>query len=356
MGGCDCAFLSKACGGIVGSVTPPTAPTPPPITIFTFNGRVTSTQTGAPIGGASVVVGEASTQTGSDGMFTATLGTAASQVTVSAPGFLTRVTTVRGGGDRSNTIDLIANAAPFNLDFFDRFARGKEQQPTFPDYIIRWQTNPSFYIITKLTRFENGVFRSTDRDVPQATLDRIAGMLPNLVREATDGHLQMGSIQFRPDARESWEAGFVQVEIAEAPPANDLTGQCGFGGASITFAGDGFANEVSRTGFARMYNTSNCSCQGQVPANTIISHEIGHALGFAHTHPFADSVMSFVSTVPCSSPDFSGPDRLHAALAYTRPVGSQSPDTDPQGFQLQRFARPKRAVISFSCPFPGRHF
>ena len=103
-------------------------------------------------------------------------------------------------GERNVTIDLIS-ASGLDLDFFDRLARGKEQAPAFPNYIVRWQRNPNFYLITKITRFQNGSYVSTNDDVPPATLDRIHGMLPTLVVDASGGRIQIGQVIRRPDAR-----------------------------------------------------------------------------------------------------------------------------------------------------------
>src|SRR5262245_14077542 len=126
MAGCDCPFLTKDCSlGTSNSTTAPT-PSPGPMS-FTFSGRIITTQPSQPIAGATIAVGGTggtSAQTGSDGSFSVTVGTSTSSATISAPGFLTRTTALAGGQDRSAAIDLISTAG-FDLDFFDRLARGK---------------------------------------------------------------------------------------------------------------------------------------------------------------------------------------------------------------------------------------
>ena len=346
---CEPPFFSGRGSGteVVPAPASPTAPTPA-TPVFTFTGRVTTTQGGAPVSGATVAVDGASATSGGDGAFSVAIGAAsAAAVTVRAPGFLTRTTTLAGGQSRSGgTIDLIATEPSFDLDFFDRLARGKDQ-PEFPGHVLRWPTNPRFYVITRVTSFQDGAWRSTAQEVPTAVLNRIERLLPGLVGAATGGRLQAAELQFRPDARETFESGWIQVEVADRP-SGGATDECGFGGLDIAFAGNGFTNEVRRTGFMRMYLTDNCRCANDVPSNIILAHELGHALGFAHTHPHRDSVLSYQTSVACSTPNFSPRDQYHGALAYARPVGNASPDTDPDGFQLLRFSRARN--VHFAVP------
>lgn len=62
--------------------------------------------------------------------------------------------------------------------------------------------------------------------------------------------------------------------------------------------------------------------------------------------------MSYATTLSCNSTSFSDRDQFHGAIAYTRAVGSTSPDNDAEGFSLQSFGSRTRR-IEFACPFPG---
>ena len=112
-------------------------------------------------------------------------------------------------------------------------------------------------------------------------------------------------------------------------------------------------------GFASYYLEDNCRCGTQVPANLIITHELGHAMAYYHTMPYTTSVMSYLADpalLRCAAMGFSDLDRYHASLAYARSIGNVSPDTDPTSFQFQRAGGRRSTENRFSCPLPGGGF
>ena len=54
---------------------------------------------------------------------------------------------------------------------------------------------------------------------------------------------------------------------------------------------------------------------------------MGHALGFFHTSSTDDLMFN---TVRVCDGAVSSRERLHAAIAYSRPIGNVDPDSDPQ--------------------------
>ena len=75
-----------------------------------------------------------------------------------------------------------------------------------------------------------------------------------------------------------------------------------------------------------LYPRNNCRCSGHpaILATTTIKHELGHALGFWHTDHVDDLMYGRENFGECDK-NPSEREKYHAALAYSRPIGSSAP-------------------------------
>ena len=72
-------------------------------------------------------------------------------------------------------------------------------------------------------------------------------------------------------------------------------------------------------------NTPGCRCAGgPAIAPVIIKHELGHSLGLRHTDNRAD-IMHAGGHSLCADVSPSEREKYHAAIAYTRAIGSLAP-------------------------------
>jgi hypothetical protein len=326
-GGSDCSVNPA------GPSCPPPPP-PPPTSNFVIKGQVVAYGTGAPIAGARVGPAAGSAvDTDSGGAFEIRSQSAPAStpipVKVEAGGFVTRELYLRyQPGTRDGVvIDLIRNAAPFSLDFFNDLVRGKYAigRGEYPDYdkpltpVLRLETSPSVYV------------RTIDQNGRAVEPEVLATVLPAIRKAVTDwsnGTLSVSTLETGTETRPPSE-GWIVINITR----NDRSTYCGQ------------ATLGDLEGEVELVN-DRCNCGSNKISGAIVAHEIGHALGFSHVG-VRGSVMFPVAPGNCPPGNLSASERYHSAVAYSRTRGNGDPDSDPPWGALARpgEGRARRIVI-----------
>jgi matrixin len=315
------AIAVSFCGACGGS-SAPSSPSPPvtttvpatPTNTWSVAGRVVDTMSQQPISEAQVTPSWdlGSTSTGSDGSYK--LGAVANpntnpyKITVSGTNLISHDVWIGWQrGERNDvTLDAIRNVAPFSMDFYRQMVRGTYDQPGAPWPVLRWETSPRFYLKTV---DQNG--RPIEPEVLQVVRDGLLRAVPAFSGGRLTGSLESGS-ESRPKAD-----GWINVEIVRDPNERRTCGTALIG---------------ANPGQITLYNDV-CSCGSvKIPGATAM-HEVGHALGFFHV-PDNRSVMYPFIPGNCPPGDLSVNEKVHAALAYSRPRGNTDPDNDPSSGKL----------------------
>ena len=304
-----------SCGGGSGSPTPTTpspSPTPPAATTtWSAAGRIVATETSEGVAGATVAPGWTLAPVTADAQGNYQLGDVANPpstpypVTLSAPGMISHdvwISWTRGARTGVD-LDLIRDAAPFNMNFYRKFARGTFDQPGAPYPILRWTTAPSFYV---KTTDQNG--RAIEPEVMVRVLDAIRQAVPAF----TGGRYSAAAIETGTESR-SQTLNWINVDIKRDPAERRICGQAFIG-----------ANPGRIT-----LNDDVCSCGSNKIPGAVTMHEVGHAMGFFHVDDRASLMYPFIAG-DCPAGALSAAESYHARIAYSRPRGNTEPDRDPQ--------------------------
>jgi hypothetical protein len=302
---------------------PPTAPTSREVTIV---GHVNSTVYGEPVSGATLNLSGRLVTADGAGTFTLTATAASSlALAVSANGFVDRNTYLAASDNRSGVVvDLIQLTPPFSLAFYREYVRNGFEAPDSLQPIRRWPTSPRFY-------FQNATV-DTGSPVPDIVLDKIQQLFTMEVPQLTGGRFQAAAFDRGTDRRRG--NGWVLVEVYEG----EIPGSPGAGGTAAV------GGDLIRL---RLDLRTSATCGYQMAAAA--KHEVVHTMGFWHTNPtdYYGATGPFGVNNTCNG--IGQVAQLHAAVAYSRPVGNSDPDADPRTSTLSSTDLARAVVVA--CHF-----
>jgi hypothetical protein len=278
-----------------------------------LEGQAVSAVDGTATGGISVQVGTArKVTTDAAGYFKADVGGSGNfPTTLSGGGIVERQTVIAGPTPARVRVSLIP--ASFDLRAFDEMVR------TANGRLQRWTTAPALVVLASVMSYRGpeDLYTAT---AEQMSDDEVAQMIADL-----SGGL-------------SWLTGGTYTAFAstsvERPAAGERT--------SVTRPGtivvgryNGIVTFAQTIGFGRWAEEPDGSVSGGAMfldrafdrddsrRRLLRVHELGHALGYLH-------VTSRVSIMnPAIGPEPTEFDRTAASIAFQRPPGNVSPDTDP---------------------------
>lgn len=307
--------LSDAASGDVSS----------PLEVRTLTGLFTDILTGAAASGITMNiegVGEVAADAAGQFNFESEAPDGLYRATASGPGVISRQTMLMFPG-QPPVISLIPSA--FNIAAFNEFARGATGEP---GVLKRWLSPPALVIETSLL----------DRD---ASFDAITG-LPNEAAIASEGQLAPADIDALVAQLTS---ALIRVSNGAFSGFSAVTTQTTAPGAVVTRAAIGaitvarYPSSVSPCGGFAAFGyyedyriatsyifLQSCTTQlaGEVPAELVLTHEIGHALGYGHVLSPVASIMT-----PTILADVTEFDRQAATVFFSRGPGNRAPDVDP---------------------------
>lgn len=294
---------SAACGG---GASPPTRPSQSPPITWTLAGSVVDTLTGEPVPGAVLAFSGLETITTSDSGTWHLPGTGFTShpgLEISADGYLTRQTTVRWEqtGRSDVRLDVIPDRPPFSLGFFRQLVRNELEETAELRPIRRWTVAPNFYVDTT-----NPI---TGQGLTPSEIATIEHVIREAVPQMTGGQFAAGVIETGAGPTAP-RPGYIAVTFVHEPEGD--------------YCGQAFV--AANPGAITMnYDRCRTGCGAFSPRT--LAHEVGHALGYWHTE--ALGIMHRTQGRTCADLQFSDDERLHARVAYQRPVGNIDVDRDP---------------------------
>lgn len=263
---CALFLILAACGGS------PTRPTPIPPSTITVSGTLTDTVSGAILS-----------------TFVQTVNSLPALVEVTAAGHLPRTARITSA---SPTVDLIPDAAPFDLGFYRQLVRNGLEEPGNLQPVRVLSQSPSIYMQT------TGLKPSTVAAYEAAA----RAVIPAL----TGGRMSLVTWQTGDLARGD-QNGWITVTLVSDEAAN--CGRATIGAAA---------------GHIWMNTHPRCHRNGDIVSTVaVFRHEVGHTLGYWHIDG-----PGLMQTPTPDTADVSEAERYHGSIAYARSSGNTDVDQD----------------------------
>jgi hypothetical protein len=257
-------------------------------------GRILAAPDGPPIADATITVGDSTVRSGANGTYTILSDDASDRpMTVSAAGFQTRQTALRGGDRRTLDITLIGNDPAFPFSLYRMITRNGFESPNFIHTapLQVWTAPPNVYIWTTWK----------DSGLPVNNVEWYVTEIRRVIPVLTGGRFEAGQIEYGP-AQRSQTPGWINMQF-------ERSGNWSYVGANpgqLQLGSDHTCNQYA------------------------VIHEFGHAMGYWHSNQ-RPSVMGG-GPGACALIPLSAEEQLIAKTMYLRPRGNLDPDRDPASY------------------------
>jgi hypothetical protein len=302
-------------------------------------GRATNVLTGAGAAGVAIqITGVADLASDANGDFAleSEAPDGRYRVTVSGANVVERQTSLVFPGGTA-LLSLIPTS--FNLRAFDEMVRHFGEAGV----LKRWAQAPALVIETSLldpdasldaSGLPREVIVASAEQQSETAINEVVGQLTRALPLLTGGQVAA----FSSVSRHTTAAG---EEVPFDTASNVIT--------AVRYRGTGACHGFTSIAYAEEYAVVAARMLLQVCtsplAGAVVSHELGHALGYGHV-----SGTSSVMTATVVS-DITAFDRETATIAYVRPPGNRAPDADPDTFIVNQSRRGSASMRVTIVPF-----